>query len=44
MVLEVETIRFYLDENMPVEIAAQLRARGIDVVTVRDPGLLGYVG
>lgn len=34
-------IRFYLDENLPVEIARQLRARDIDVVTVRDLGLLG---
>lgn len=35
------TLRFYLDENVPVEVAKQLRARGIDVVTVRDLGLLG---
>ena len=26
---------------MPVELAAQLRQRGIDAVTVRDSGLLG---
>lgn len=36
-----EQLRFYLDENLPVEIARQLRLRGIDVVTARDLGLLG---
>ncbi|MCA0458701.1 MAG: DUF5615 family PIN-like protein [Chloroflexi bacterium] len=35
------TIRFYLDENMQVAIADQLKRRGIDVVTVRDLNLLG---
>ncbi len=39
--MDGEKIRFYLDENMPIEIAAQLKNRGIDVVTVRDLGLLG---
>jgi hypothetical protein len=34
-------IRFYLDENLPVAIAAQLQRRGIDAVTVRDLGFLG---
>ena len=34
-------VRFYLDENVPVEVARQLRSRGIDVVTARDLGLLG---
>ena len=34
-------IRFYLDENMQVAIADQLKRRGIDVVTVRDLNLLG---
>jgi hypothetical protein len=34
-------IRFYLDENMQVAIAEQLRTRGIDAVTVLDLGLLG---
>ena len=34
-------LRFYLDENMPVEIAKQLQSRGIDVVTARDLGALG---
>ena len=36
-----QRIRFYLDENMPVELAAQLRQRGIDAVTVRDLDKLG---
>ena len=35
------SLRFYLDENVPVQVARQLRARGIDAVTVRDLGLLG---
>lgn len=34
-------IRFYLDENLPLEVARQLRSRDIEVVTVRDLGLLG---
>lgn len=34
-------LRFYLDENVPISLARQLQARGIDVVTVRDLGLLG---
>ena len=34
-------LRFYLDENIPVAIAEQLKRRGIDVVTVRDLELLG---
>ena len=36
-----QRIRFYLDENMPVELATQLRWRGIDAVTVRDLDKLG---
>ncbi|MEL7433083.1 MAG: DUF5615 family PIN-like protein [Chloroflexota bacterium] len=36
-----DEIRFYLDENVHVEIARQLVSRGIDAVTVRDLGLLG---
>lgn len=36
-----EEIRFYLDENLPVEIARQLASRGIEAVTARDLGLLG---
>ena len=34
-------LRFYLDENVPVQVARQLKSRGIDAVTVRDLGLLG---
>ena len=34
-------IRFYLDENVPVVVASQLRRRAIDAVTVRDLALLG---
>ena len=34
-------VRFYLDENVQIAVAEQLRRRGIDVVTVRDLGLLG---
>ena len=39
--MAVEKLRFYLDENVPVEIARQLSSRGIDAVTVRDLNLLG---
>lgn len=35
------TIRFYLDENVQLAIAEQLRRHGIEVVTVRDCNLLG---
>ncbi|MBA3868710.1 MAG: DUF5615 family PIN-like protein [Anaerolineae bacterium] len=34
-------LRFYLDENVQVVIAEQLRKRGIEAVTVRDLGTLG---
>ncbi|MCE7947039.1 MAG: hypothetical protein DYG88_06390 [Chloroflexi bacterium CFX4] len=34
-------LHFYLDENMPVVIADQLRQRGIEAVTVRELGRLG---
>ena len=34
-------IRFYLDENVPVAIAEQLKRHHIEVFTVRDPGELG---
>lgn len=34
-------LRFYLDENVPVEVARQLRGRGIDAMTAGDMGLLG---
>lgn len=37
-------VRFFLDENMPVVIAEQLKRRGIEAVTVRDLGLLGDEG
>ena len=39
--MEAAGLRFYLDENVRVAIAAELKKRGIDVVTVRDLGLLG---
>ena len=29
-------LRFYLDENIEVSVADQLRLRGIEVITVRD--------
>jgi hypothetical protein len=34
-------LRFYLDENLQVAIAEQLKQRGIEAVTVRDLGQLG---
>jgi predicted nuclease of predicted toxin-antitoxin system len=34
-------VRFFLDENVPIVIAEQLRQRGIGVFTVRDLDLLG---
>lgn len=34
--LPAENLRFYLDEQLDVEIARQLVRRGIDVLTVRD--------
>jgi predicted nuclease of predicted toxin-antitoxin system len=34
-------IRLYLDENIQIVIADQLRRKGIEVVTVRDLALLG---
>lgn len=34
-------IRFYLDKNLPIAIAEQLRRRGIEVVTARDLNVLG---
>ena len=39
--MEAGTLRFYLDENMPLAIARELNKFGIDVVTVRDIGKLG---
>jgi hypothetical protein len=34
-------IRFYLDENVPVSIAEQLKQRHIEAITVRDLDELG---
>jgi hypothetical protein len=34
-------VRYYLDENVPIAVAEQLRRRGIDAITTRDLGLLG---
>jgi predicted nuclease of predicted toxin-antitoxin system len=34
-------LKFYLDENVDVSVAAGLRLRGIDVVTARDREKLG---
>ena len=36
-----ETLRLYLDENVPLTIASGLRRHGIDVITVRDADRLG---
>lgn len=35
------SLRFYLDENVPIQVARQLQLRGIDTITVRDLNLLG---
>lgn len=40
--MEDRSLRFYLDELMPVAIAEQLNLRGIDTLTVRDLQLRGY--
>jgi hypothetical protein len=37
----VASLRFYLDENVPVEVARQLKSRGIDAITVQDLDMLG---
>jgi uncharacterized protein with PIN domain len=34
-------LRFYLDENVPTEVARQLRLSGIDTLSARDLDLLG---
>jgi len=39
--LEAAVLRFYLDENVQVAVAVELKKHGIDAVTVRDLGLLG---
>ena len=36
-----QKIRFYFDENMPVEAASQLASHGIDALTARDANKLG---
>ena len=33
-------LRFYLDENVPIALAVQLKRRGIEAVTVRHLELL----
>lgn len=40
-IFQVANLRFYLDENVPVQVARQLNFRGIDAVTVRDLDMLG---
>lgn len=35
------SLRFYLDENVPIQIANQLKSRDTDAITVRDLNLLG---
>lgn len=37
----MSALSFYLDENVPTEVARQLRLSGIDAVSVRELGLLG---
>ncbi|MBL8134428.1 MAG: DUF5615 family PIN-like protein [Anaerolineae bacterium] len=37
----VTKVRFYLDENVQIAVAEQLRRRGIEVLTVRDLNMLG---
>jgi hypothetical protein len=39
--LGTNPVRFYLDENLQLVVADQLRKRGISVVTAHDLGLLG---
>jgi hypothetical protein len=36
-----DKLHFYLDENVPVAVAEQLKRRDIEAVTVRDLGRLG---
>ena len=36
-----KVLRFYLDENVPVEVARQLHAHGIEAATARDLELPG---
>lgn len=37
----MSSVQFLLDENVPTEIARQLKLSGIDAITVRDLGRLG---
>lgn len=37
----VSAIRLYFDENVEIAVAEQMQTRGVEVVTVRDLGLLG---
>ncbi len=39
--LDSAPVRFYLDENIEIVIAEQLRQRGIEVFTVQELGTLG---
>lgn len=39
--MAADTLRFYLDENLPIEVARQLQLRGIEATTARDLGQLG---
>ncbi|MBK9124212.1 MAG: DUF5615 family PIN-like protein [Chloroflexi bacterium] len=39
--LVVDPLRFYLDENVEIVVAEQLRRRGVDVLTAREAGGLG---
>ena len=41
MGLSEQKIRFYFDENMPVEAARQLNEHGIDTLTAKDVKRLG---
>jgi hypothetical protein len=38
----LSALRFFLDENVPTEVAHQLRLSGIDAVSARDLGRLGH--
>jgi predicted nuclease of predicted toxin-antitoxin system len=37
----MSAIRFYLDENISPQIAAQLKQRGIDAITTKEIDQLG---
>ena len=39
--MDDRSLRFYLDEHMPVAIAAQLNRKGIDTKTARELRLQG---